>query len=105
MRIQAAVWICVVSSLFASRTRGGDDKVPPRPLVERVKPVGGWAPYGGGLLRWWPHHCFPACGAPDDYCRKTLPPVCRPPYPCYYTWGPPEVCCPQGTGSSCASAR
>ena len=64
-------------------------------------PVGGWFPYGGGLLSWWPQHCFPRCGGPDDYCRKSLPPVCWPPYPPYYIWGPPEICCP---GRGCGPA-
>ena len=66
-----------------------------RCFLERVAPAGGWFPYGGGLLHWWPAHCFPRCGAPDDYCRKPLPPVCWPSYPPYYTWGPPELCPPQ----------
>jgi hypothetical protein len=75
----------------------------PRPActLPQFGPVGGWDPYGGGLLHWWPSHCFPRCGAPDDYCRKPLPPVCWPPYPPYYIWGPSEVCCPQG---SCPAA-
>ncbi len=64
-------------------------------------PAGGWFPYGGGLLHWWPRHCFPRCGAPDDYCRKPLPHVCWPPYPPYYIWGPPEICCP---GRGCGPA-
>lgn len=67
-------------------------------LLQRWHPVGGWNPYGGGLLHWWNSCCFPHCGAPDDYCRKTLPRVCWPPYAPYYIWGPPEVCCPQGNG-------
>jgi hypothetical protein len=64
-------------------------------FLKQVAPAGGWFPYGGGLLHWWNPGCFPRCGAPDDYCRKPLPPVCRPPYPCFYTWGPPEISCPQ----------
>jgi hypothetical protein len=64
-------------------------------LLRWLGPAGGWHPYGGGLLRWWDLHCFPRCGAPDDYCRKKLPLVCWPPYPPYYVWGPPEICCPQ----------
>ncbi len=64
---------------------------PPRDCcLNHLGPVGGWNP-GGGLLRWWQRHCFPCCGAPDDYCRKPLPPVCWPPYPPYYQWGPPEI--------------
>jgi hypothetical protein len=65
-------------------------------FLRQLGPVGGWNPYGGGLLRWWPPHCFPCGVAPDDYCRKALPPVCWPPYPPYYIWGPQEICPPQG---------
>jgi hypothetical protein len=65
-------------------------------IFRRVSPAGGWRPYGTGWLHWWPCCCFPLCGAPDDYCRKPLPKVCWPPYPPYYTWGPPVLCQPQG---------
>jgi hypothetical protein len=64
-------------------------------FLGHLAPAGGWHPYGGGLLHRWPAHCFPRCGAPDDYCRKPLPRVCWPPYPPYYIWGPPEVRCPR----------
>jgi hypothetical protein len=74
-------------------TVGAPDQVPG--CLRQLAPAGGWFPYGGGLLHWWPKHCFPRCGAPDDYCRKPLPSVCWPPYPSYYIWGPPETCCPQ----------
>lgn len=63
-------------------------------VMERFHPVGGWHPDGGGLLHWWPRHCFPCDRGPDDYCRKKLPKVCWPPYPSYYIWGPPPVCPP-----------
>jgi hypothetical protein len=69
---------------------------PQGPFLQRILPAGGWHPYGGGLLSWWDRSCFPRCGAPDDYCRKPLPKVCWPPYPPYYTYGPPEICAPQG---------
>jgi hypothetical protein len=59
--------------------------------LQRLHPVGGWDPYGGGLLHWWNRHCFPHDCGPDDYCRKPLPKVCWPPYPPSYTWGPPEL--------------
>ena len=98
MRRQA--WIgAVLLTLFATGWASGDE--PPccesrlACFLQRLGPAGGWFPYGGGLLHWWPQHCFPRSGAPDDYCRKPLPKVCWPPYPPYYTWGPPEVCCPQ----------
>jgi hypothetical protein len=70
-------------------------QLPQDGYLQRLGPVGGWHPYGGGLLRWWPPHCFPRCGAPDDYCRKPLPGVCWPPYPPYFIWGPPQICYPQ----------
>ena len=66
-------------------------------FLQRFHPVGGWDPYGGGLLHWWDPHCFPRCGAPDDYCRKPLPRVCWPPYPPYYVWGMPEIRYPEGS--------
>ena len=61
------------------------------PVGVRLRPVGGWHPDNGGLLHWWPHHCFLCAGAPDTYCRKPIPHVCWPPYPPYYIWAPPEV--------------
>jgi hypothetical protein len=64
--------------------------------VGRFRPVGGWSPYGSGLLHWWERCCFPRCGGPDDYCRKPLPRVCWKSYPPYYIWGPPQTCSPPG---------
>jgi len=60
-------------------------------FLQRVGPAGGWCPYGGGLLHWWKPYCFPHVGASDDYCRKSLPKVCWPTYPPFYTWGPPDI--------------
>jgi len=74
-------------------------------LLQRVCPVGGWFPYGGGLLGWWPCHCFPRWGDPDDYCRKPLPPVCRPPYPSFYSWGPPQGPVEHPVEDNCALQR
>jgi hypothetical protein len=68
---------------------------PQESFLKRLGPVGGWCPYGGGLLHWWDPHWISHCGAPDDYCRKPLPTVCWPAYPPYYIWGPPEICFPQ----------
>jgi len=65
-------------------------------FIHRLGPAGGWNPYGGGSLHWWDRCCFPRCGGPDDYCRKPLPHVCRPPYPPYYIWAPPETCAAPG---------
>jgi hypothetical protein len=116
MRRQSRTGGILLALLAAERALGGEPPAPePRPatpvvaccpgqaatgctatLLRQVGPTGGWCPYGGGLLRWWPPHCFPCVGAPDDYCRKPLPAVCWPPYPPYYIWGPPEMCPPQG---------
>ena len=60
-------------------------------FLRRVAPVGGWFPYGGGLLHWWNPDCFPSCCGPNDYCRKPPPCVCRPAYPPWYVWGPPPA--------------
>lgn len=88
-------WLVLIVALAgANQGMTGQPSCCPPPedsFLKRIHPVGGWHPYGGGLLHWWPHHCFPCGGAPDDYCRKPLPPVCWPPYPPYYIWGPPEI--------------
>jgi len=68
---------------------------PQADFLQRLHPVGGWYPDGGGLLHWWNRCCYPRCGGPDDYCRKPLPRVCCPAYPPFYTWGRPEVGCPR----------
>lgn len=65
------------------------------PVLQQARPTGGWCPYGC-LFHWWKPDCFPRACAPDDYCRKTLPDVCRPTYPPWYIWGPRQDCCPQG---------
>jgi hypothetical protein len=72
---------------------------PAEPFLQRVQPVGGWHPYGGGLLHWWNPDCSPHGGAPDDYCRKPLPRLCWPAWPACPTFGPPEICFPQCAGS------
>jgi hypothetical protein len=71
--------------------------------LKRLRPVGGWDPYGGGLLHWWNPHCFPRGGAPDDYDRKKLPCVCWPPYPPSSTWGPPAAA-PTVPGGDCRTS-
>ena len=90
MGSQIGVWAFLVLPIACSQAidRFGYEQ-PPQSLLGRLGPVGGWDPYGGGLLRWWNPCCFPRCGAPDDYCRKPLPKVCWPPYPPYYIWGAP----------------
>src|SRR5438477_13156322 len=100
-RSEAGAWTLVLALVTCGQAIGGEagPSDPGGPHVfERFHPVGGWHPYGGGLLHWWPPHCFPCRGAPDDYCRKPLPRVCWPPYPSYYIGGPPEICYPQGHG-------
>jgi hypothetical protein len=94
--MRARVWIGAVVVALAAGVGGLRAEPPccPPPedcFAKRLGPVGGWHPYGGGLLHWWPKACFPHCGGPDDYCRKPLPCVCWPPYPPYYIWGPPDV--------------
>jgi hypothetical protein len=72
------------------RALGGDHESCPPPeahFLKRLRPVGGWNPYGGGVFHWWKRECFPRCGGPDDYCRKPPPNVCWPAYPPCYIWG------------------
>jgi hypothetical protein len=94
MRIQVRMWAFVLTLIASSQALGGErgccEPLQQR-FVQRLHPVGGWAPYGGGLLHWWNPCCLPRCGAPDDYCRKPLPGVCWPAYPSYYLWGLPEI--------------
>ena len=68
-------------------------------FLDRFRPVGGWAPYGGGLLQWWNAHCFPCDSGPDDYCRKPLPRVCRPACPASCHGGTSPNGCVPTTGS------
>jgi hypothetical protein len=96
MRSQIRMWAVVLTLITCGQVVGGERQysdTPQQGFLQRLHPAGGWHPYGGGLLHWWDPHCFPRCGAPDDYCRKPLPCVCWPSYPSYYTWGPPEMCC------------
>jgi hypothetical protein len=87
MRREAWIGVALVA-LFAATWACGEEpaRTEPRPATSpwRLAPTGGWFPYSGGLLRWWPQHCFPCSGGPDDYCRKPLPSVCWPAYPPYY---------------------
>jgi hypothetical protein len=100
MRSQVRMWAFVLTVITAGQVLGGERdccEPPQQSFLQRLHPVGGWHPYGGGLLDWWDPHCFPRCGAPDDYCRKPLPKVCCPAYPSFYIWGPPEVGCPRSS--------
>src|SRR5437870_6603946 len=97
------MWIGVFLTILIAggRAVGGEPRYsePAQGSIrQRWHPVGGWHPYGGGLLHWWDPHCFPCQGGPDDYCRKPLPRVCWPPYPPYYIWGPPEIGYPRNKG-------
>jgi hypothetical protein len=96
------VWVGALAALIAAgRGRGAEPTccAPPQgSFLERFSPAGGGHPDAGGLLHWWPQHCFPRRGAPDDYCRKPYPRVCWPPYPSYFIWGPPEIRYPQSDG-------
>jgi hypothetical protein len=98
---RARIGALLLTLIAIGRGAGGEPTScePDRPrLLQRMAPVGGWFPYGGGLLRWWNPHCFPRCGGPDDYCRKTLPLVCWPSYTPYYRWGVSSGCgrtCPR----------
>jgi len=95
------MWALVLTLMMTGAPIFGGEPAscePPQQFLQRLQPVGGWHAFGGGMLFWWPHHCFPCGGAPDDYCRKPPPQVCWPPYPSYYIGGPPEVCYPQLNG-------
>ena len=101
MGSRVRAWALLLTLAACGRGLGGEHDccLPPQQgLLQRVLPVGGCNPYGGGLLHWWPQHCFPCKGASDDYCRKPLPRVCWPPYPSYYIWGPPEAPPAKGKG-------
>lgn len=97
MKLQ--LWLGAALMVLVARERGSGGEPPCCPpqenFLQRLHPVGGWHPDSGGLLHWWNPHCFPRCGAPDDYCRKQLPCVCWPSYPSYYTWGLPQNGCPR----------
>jgi hypothetical protein len=71
---------------------------PQNSILQRIAPVGGWDPYGGGLLRWWNPCCFPCSAAPDDYCRKPLPELCWPAIP-------QKSCSPSGGSKGCLSSH
>ena len=95
MRSELAKWTVVLTVFslghaFAGEPGSGDEPSHHR-LFERLRPAGGWHPYGGGLVHWWKVDCFPCQVGPDDYCRKPLPRMCWPSYPPFYTWGPPEI--------------
>ncbi len=94
----AILLLLLLSCAPAFAGEGDDPEGSQQHFFQRLHPVGGWNPYGGGLFHWWNPHCFPCQGAPDDYCRKPLPRVCWPTYPRFYVWGPPEIVYPPGHG-------
>jgi hypothetical protein len=99
-RLWIAACAVVLMGTWAAQAEHCDCPPPEDCFLKRLAPVGGWHPYGTGMLHWWPHHCFPCGGGPDDYCRKPLPRVCWPPYPPYYIIeAPPEICNPQSCGN------
>jgi hypothetical protein len=101
MKIQLTLWALVLTLIVSGQALGGDRGwcAPPEPdFLQRLQPVGGCNPYGGGLFHWWKHNCFPRCGGRDDYCRKPIPNVCWPPYPPYYISAPPEIHYSQSAG-------
>ena len=92
MRSQPGMCVLLLTLIVGGQVFGGERECcdpPQQNFLQRLHPVGGWQPYGGGLLHWYNYHCFPCGGAPDDYCRKPLPRLCWPAYPAYYQWGPP----------------
>jgi hypothetical protein len=102
MRRQSRICVLLLILIAGGRAPGGEPQgcePPEQDFLRRLHPVGGWHPYGGGLLHWWDPCCFPRGGTPDDYCRKPLPRVCWPPYPPFYVWGPVGSCGPR---SPCA---
>jgi hypothetical protein len=102
MRTQVPMWTILLTLISCGQCLGGEGGesvlAPRRHLFQRARPVGGWNPYGGGVLHWWNPHCFPCQSTPDDYCRKPLPRVCWPAYPPYYIAGPPEIGCGRNDG-------
>jgi hypothetical protein len=99
MRSRVTAWALVVALSACGQGHGGerdDAEQPQQSFLHRLKPVGGWCPDTGGLLRWWGADCLPRYEAPDDYCRKPLPRTCWPGYSSFYRWEPPAT--PQSNG-------
>jgi hypothetical protein len=89
----ASAVVLVLALFSCSRASAGEGEGldPGRPhFLQSVHPAGGWHPDSGGLFHWWNPHCFPRCGAPDDYCRKPPPALCWPHYPSFYVWVPAD---------------
>jgi hypothetical protein len=86
----------LVALMFLGTARGGEPCCPPPEgrFLDRIRPVGGCDPYGGGLLHWWNPHWFPHSGSPDAYNRKPAPHFLWQSYAPYYAWGPLTGCAP-----------
>ena len=55
MRSQVTMWAFVLTLITYGRALGGEpayDESPQQHFLQRLHPVGGWHPYGGGLLHW-----------------------------------------------------
>ncbi|MBV9124848.1 MAG: hypothetical protein JO112_15950 [Planctomycetes bacterium] len=80
--MKGQVWVGIFLLLLAGGQgwagEPGCCEPPQEGFWQRWHPVGGWNPYGGGLLHWWNPCCYPPSGAPDDYWRKKLPDLCPP---------------------------
>jgi hypothetical protein len=73
--------VAVVCAWFAVATaqavdHPGDRHDSRTTFLNRIAPVGGCDPDGGGLFHWWDPHCFPRPCGPDDYCRTPFPRFC-----------------------------
>jgi hypothetical protein len=94
----AAVLLVPIAGSWARAEDRPVGEAEPSCLLKRVAPVGGWFPYGGGLLHWWDPHWFPCGGSPDLYCHKPLPPFIWHPCTNDYIWGPLRSCSPDKKG-------
>jgi hypothetical protein len=89
-------WIGVLLLALTAASWLSAEEPPGEPgyrFLQRLRPAGGWCPYGCPV-HWWRPDCLPRSGAPDDYCRKTLPNVCLPSYPAWYICWPRQDCSP-----------
>jgi hypothetical protein len=101
MRSKASMLALVFTMITCGQAIAGEPVYgapPQQSFLQRLSPVGGWNPYGGGLLHWWNRDCFPRDGAPDDYCRKPLPRTCWPADPSISSGWPPKIGKPQTNG-------
>jgi hypothetical protein len=81
MKRHARLWAALLTATMCAAAHAGDtvdeDNQHPN-FFARLKPRGGWNPDGRGIFHWWNPHCYPRSCAPDDYCRKPMPNLCRP---------------------------